>query len=405
MLQQPRQVDCRLFGDNLVGTMTGSLAGRRKMKVLKIVRSILLLFIVCLTSACSTDGRESTATSAPLATEAPADALSEPDSPTSSAPPTVDSSGETSPEPVGGEESFQGQLFFVGLVDQRQKVIRLDLESNEETILFDPPESAWLSEVAVSPDGSQLLLAYSPPPEGGQIQYGFTGLYTMPADGSAEPQSLIERADPSESYFNISWPMDEYLYYAHFAPTVDDEGYIFYGSQVERLHLPGGEVELLADDAAWPRLSRDGDHLAYVTEDNDFLLANPDGSDPQPILDKDTFSAVDSPLFSPDGGQICYSAVIPATAYRPSLVDRLLGVGVVQAHSVPSDWYCQPVDGSVEPQRLTELNAIGLYGDFDQTGDQMAFLSGSGIYLMNADGSDLTQIRDIPATGPINWLP
>jgi Tol biopolymer transport system component len=145
--------------------------------------------------------------------------------------------------------------------------------------------------------------------------------------------------------------------------------------------------------------------LAYVTEDNDFLLADADGSDPQPILDQGAFSAVDAPLFSPDGVHICFSAVLPSAAARASLVDRLLGVGVAQAHSVPSDWYCQPVDGSSEPQRLTELNAIGLYGDFDETGDQMAFLTTAGVYLMNADGSDLTQLREIAATGTINWLP
>jgi Tol biopolymer transport system component len=370
------------------------------MKVLKIERFISLFFVVALLTACSSaDGRQ-TRTGAPLVTDQPELASS---TPRMSATEAASTSPAT-PSP-GNENVSNGQLVFVGFVDQRPKLIRLDLQSGEETILFDPTESAWLSEVAVSPDGSQLLLAYSPPPEGGQIQYGFTGLYTMPADGSAEPQSLVQRADPSESYFNISWPLDEYLYYAHFTPTVDDEGFIFYGSQIERLHLPSDQVEVLAKNAAWPRLSQDGLLLAYVTEDNDFLLADPDGSNPQPILDQQTFSAVDAPLFSPDGIHICFSAVTPSTAARPSLVDRLLGVGVAQAHSVPSDWYCQPVDGSGEPQRLTELNAIGLYGDFDQTGVQMAFLTAAGVYLMNADGSDLTQLREIATTGTINWLP
>ncbi len=334
-----------------------------------------------------------------------ATAQSEPASPTPLTPSTEAVSTSPAALPSETSQELNGQLYFVGFVGQRPKLIRLDLQSGEETILFDPPESAWLSEVAVSPDGGQLLLAYSPPPEGGQIQYGFTGLYTMPADGSDEPQSLVQRADPSETYFNISWPLDEYLYYAHFTPTVDDEGFIFYGSQVERLHLPDGQVELLVEDAAWPRLSRDGSLLAYVTEGNDFLLADPDGSNPQPILDQEAFSAVDAPLFSPDGRLICFSAVLPSTAARPSLVDRLLGVSLAQAHSVPSDWYCQSIDGSGQPQRLTELNAIGLYGDFDQTGDQMAFLTAAGVYLMNADGGELTQIREMATTGTINWLP
>jgi hypothetical protein len=375
------------------------------MKVLRIERFVSLLFIAALSAACSSTDSQQTAASTPLAMETRADA--QPD--LTPSPPAAPAAGGTSTDPAvlpsGADQELSGQLYFVGYVDQRPKLIRLDLQSGEESILFDPPGSAWLSEVAVSPDGGHLLLAYSPPPEGGQIQYGFTGLYTMPADGSTEPQSLVERADPSETYFNISWPLDEYLYYAHFTPTVDDEGFIFYGSQVERLHLPSDRVEILAEDAAWPRLSRDGSLLAYVTEDNDFLLADPDGSDPHPILDQEAFSAVDAPLFSPDGVLICFSAVLPSTAARPSLVDRLLGVEVAQAHSVPSDWYCLPLDGGGEPQRLTELNAVGLYGDFDQTGERIVFLTAAGIYLMNADGSDLTQIREVPATGTINWLP
>ena len=194
--------------------MTGLLTGFQPMKVLKIERFIPLFFIVALLAACSSADGQQTGTDTPLATTQPV-----PASPTPRMSATEAASTSPAVPPPGNENVSNGQLYFVGFVDQRPKIIRLDLQSGDETILFDPPESAWLSEVAVSPDGSQLLLAYSPPPEGSQIQYGFTGLYTMPADGSAEPQSLVQRADPSESYFNISWPLDEYLYYAHFTPT------------------------------------------------------------------------------------------------------------------------------------------------------------------------------------------
>ena len=64
-----------------------------------------------------------------------------------------------------------------------------------------------------------------------------------------------------------------------------------------------------------------------------------------------------------------------------------------------------PADGSGEPQRLTNLNAIGLYGDFDEGGQHLAFISAAGVHVMGPDGSNLTQLRDIATTGTIDWVP
>lgn len=354
---------------------------------------ILILMLGLLATACSNGG-----------TEEPAEG---PGSTTAEAPSTLseDSEAISTADQPEIDPDLSGALYYIGFVSQRQDLLRLDLETGEQTTLFDPPEDAWLSELAVSPDGSQILLAYGPPPGEGEIQFGFTDLFLMPADGSNEPTPLLQREDPSESYFNVSWPVDDIIYYAHFAPSVDDLGAITYSSQVERHHLASGQTEILAPGAAWPRLSRDGTMLAFVTEENDFLLADADGSNPRPILDPERFSAVDAPLFSPDNRLICFSAVTPTTASRPSFWERLVGVEVAQAHSVPSDWWCMPVDGSGEPQRLTNLNAIGLYGDFDGSGQHLAFISAAGVYVMGSDGSDLTQLREIPTTGTIDWVP
>ena len=273
------------------------------------------------------------------------------------------------------------------------------------TNIFIPPEDSLLREVVVSPDGGQLLLAYSPPPEEGEVQFAYTDLYLMPADGSMEPSPVFQEEDPSAAHFHISWPEDDLLYYARFGPSVDDEGTITFFSQIERLHISSGQRDVLVPDASWPRLSRDGTMLAYVTEDNDFLLAEADGSNPKPILKREAFSAVDAPLFSPDKSLLCFSAVLPETASLPSIWDRLMGVRVAQAHNVPSDWWCIPVDGSKEPQRLTNLNAIGIYGDFNESGEHLAFLTTEGVYVMNPDGSNLLQLIEGAAIGTIDWVP
>jgi hypothetical protein len=227
----------------------------------------------------------------------------------------------------------------------------------------------------------------------------------MPADGSSEPTPLLERTEASETFFNVTWPIDDYIYYAHFAPSTDDLGAVLYSSQVERVHLPDRTVEVLAQEAAWPRVSRDGTLMAYVTEANQFIVSAADGSDPRPILDPEAFSAVDAPLFSPDNSRIYFSAVEPTVQASRPFLERLLGVGVAVAHSVPSDWWVTALNGSTEPEQLTTLNAIGLYGDFNAGGTTMAFIVADGIYTMKPDGSELEQIREIPTTGSLDWVP
>lgn len=319
--------------------------------------------------------------------------------------PADDVQGET-------EAGLEGLLYFVGIDQEQQKLLTLNVATGEETVLFEPPENAWLSEVAVSPDGSQLVLAYAPPPPEGEVQFGFTDLYLMPADTSGEPVPLLLRADPSEAYFNVTWPAEETIYFSHVAPTTDDLGTVIYSSQIERLRYPEGETELLVPAASWPRLSYDGTRLAYVNNELELIVAEPDGSNPKIALRSDVFEAVDAPLFSRDGEFLTFSAVgraSGATAGTPaetlsSLWDRLLGVRVAAAHGVPSDWWRMPAAGG-EPKRLTDIEAIGLYGDFGLDGGRLAFISSEGVYLMRPDGGDVRQIREITAIGTIDWVP
>jgi Tol biopolymer transport system component len=316
-----------------------------------------------------------------------------------------------SPQTGSGQETatigleLSGLLYYLGLVDDGLNLFAMDLAGGAETVIFTPPENAWLSELALSPDGSQILLAYSPQPKEGQVQYGFTDLYLMPADGSAGPELLLEGADPSESYFNISWPVADTIYYAHFVPTIADDGLITYGSQVERLHLPEVTVELLAPGAAWSRVSNDGALLVYVTDANELIVADADGTNHRSLLDPETFSAVDAPLFSPDNSLICFSAVEQDSASSPSFLSRLLGLKIAYAHNVPSDWYCMPVDGSSEAVRLTYLDELGLYGDFSADGRYLAFMTSAGIYVIKPAGSAQRQLLERALSGTLNWVP
>lgn len=305
--------------------------------------------------------------------------------------------------PVWADLNLAGRLFFVGYDSaQQQAIYELDLASGSLRTLFTAPDNTLLNEVAAAPDGRQLILAYAPPPAAGEIQFGFADIYTMPADGSAAPTPLIVRTGETETFYNISWPLADFVYYAHYLPGTGELGETIYTARVERYHLPEAQPAVLAEAASWPRLSRNGAQLAYVTDGNELVLADADGGNGRVLLPGNAFPAVDAPFFSPEANQVYVSAAI--TGATLTLLDRLLGVRLAEAHSVPSDWWVFPAGGG-DGAQLTNLYEIGLYGDFAPDGQHVAFITSGGVFVMNPDGSGVFQLLDMPATGTLNWVP
>lgn len=395
----------------------------------KLKISLLFLLLSMALIACSVTLDSSTPAPAGTATDAPTDLTEATDIPPTDLPPTdapavdetpeTDDDGEEAPEDTATEvpaeptleppawASFQltGKLVFISFTpSNEQAIMRLDLVTGEIETLFVAEENSILNDATVSPDGSQIVFAYAPPPEGGEVQLGFADLFIMPSDGSAEPTVLTERIDPSETYFNISWPLDDFLYFAHFSPEIGDLGEKKFASRVERMSYPEGELEVLAEEASWPRLSHDGTQMAYVTDAGEFVLSNIDGTEPTPIFDVELFSAVDSPLFSVDGEWLYFSAVPPENS-QLSFWDWLLGVKVASAHAVPSDWWRIRLDGSGEMEQLTNIFEIGLFGDVIGEDEYIVFITTNGVQIMNPDGTGVFRLIGVPATGTIAWIP
>jgi Tol biopolymer transport system component len=84
----------------------------------------------------------------------------------------------------------------------------------------------------------------------------------------------------------------------------------------------------------------------------------------------------------------------------------LFGVGVATAHTVPSDWWSVPIGGGM-PTQLTHLAAVGLFGSLSPDGKYIASYSGSGIFVMNLDGTGLTMLVNDNGTlsGTLTWIP
>lgn len=315
--------------------------------------------------------------------------------------------GQPSPPPPWASAKLSGHLIYVQVPRQ---IAKLDLASGQKSILFEAPGNAFISAAQVSPDGKQIVMAYAPPQDPA-LQSINTDLYVMPADGSTEPQVLLKRADPKENLFNPVWSADgQAVYYSH---LISDPGggrkYTNFKYDLERIGYPGGQPQKILDDAFWPRLSRDGSKLAYVsfvpsTNSNDLYIANTDGSEARRVMPAGAFFAVDAPLFSPDGQTLLFSAVGEPQVSSLSWLDRLLGVQIAEAHTVPSDWWRVPIQGG-KPEQLTHINGTGMYADFAPDGQHVAFADITGVFVMQPDGSHLVQLVNEAAGGTVSWVP
>jgi Tol biopolymer transport system component len=225
---------------------------------------------------------------------------------------------------------------------------------------------------------------------------------------------LFEAGDPADQYFQPEWAPDgKTLYFAHvnYQKLPKDQRYPTY--HLYRMAYPDGQPERVAEDGSWPRVSADGSRLAYVTTDpasgwNTLILADPDGKNAKPVV----FSGgpnqgiVDAPLFLSDGKFLLFSAPAAAAYQPPSWLETLLGVEVVQAHTVPSEWWRVPLEGGT-PVQITHLQASGLYACLSPDGRIVASFSGSGIFVMQTDGTALTMIYNELGGiyGTVSWIP
>lgn len=259
-------------------------------------------------------------------------------------------------------------------------VFSIDLASGAKTTLFTPPENSHLTAALRAPDGTQMVLCYAPPPADGKVQRGFTGLYLLPAAGGAEALALVDNAAGQEAYFMPVWSPDgKYLYYSH---VVADA---VFQNNVERMQFPDGAAEVLVQNAYRPALSADG-------------------SAARQLVPREAFYTLDEIFFAADGSAVYVSTVGDYTPQPLSWLDRLLGVGIAGAHSVPSDWWRADVrTGAL--QRITDVQGIGLHGSPLGASGRILFRSHQGLFTAQADGSALQHLLALEALGSLQWFP
>lgn len=302
-------------------------------------------------------------------------------------------------------QGLTGRIIYAG---SNLGVWELDPATGVQRPLFQPadPANAWVTSATVSPDGRIIVMAYAPPPPEGQIQFGYTDLYEL-VDGAA-PRPLLQRVDPHESYFTPTWSPDgQYLYYAHAQPLGDGTAGVTYN--IERRAYPDGAPERVVANAFWPRLSPDGSRLVYVSIEpetfaNGLMIAQADGSAAQLLIAPGTFAALDAPLITPTGTHIVFSAAgAPRGERGQAPLGWLLSAQTAEAHNLASDWWEIPVEGG-QPKPLTQLGLVSLYGDFSPDGRLLAFISLTGLYLMQPDGSQVELLNAGGTYGTLAWV-
>ena len=368
------------------------------------MKKYLILVILWLAAGCA-GGAAAAPTAAPLPT-----ATSLPATPTAQ-PPQPSATPETPqalPMTWDGH-GLSGHLLLVLFRESGDALIKLDLETGAFETLFQAPQGSRLHTAALSPDGQQLVLAYAPP-RAGETQLGYTDLYLLEPGSADPPRMLKQRQDADESYFGPLWSPDgKTLSYSHFyAASVEGKPVYHYAS--ERTDL-SGSAEVLVEDSFWPVFSPDGSRLAYVsvdpvTDNNDLYIAGADGSNPRALTSPGVTPPVDSHFFSADGSRIYFSMVNAESPPSTSWWENLFGIKVVNAHSEASDWYKVPAEGG-KIERVTYANDTGLYGAISPDGQRLAYISVSGLFAVNTDGSDLIQLSDavFQGQGNIQWLP
>ena len=299
--------------------------------------------------------------------------------------------------PVTGDVSF-----FIG-------IRKLDLTTGELTPIFTTSGDDWIFYMSVSPDAKQLVMSYTPPTRPGAVSN--RTLYIMPLDASAAPQPLFAAPTPDDHYVQAEWSPDgKYIYYAHYNSKTQPAGQPYPAYDIFRMTYPNAVPEKIAEHAFWPRLSPDSTKIVYISLDpvtgsNELVIANADGSNAQIISDSSIPDIIDAPIFSPDGAWIFFSAPGPVQSFQPDWFDKLMGVRIVKAHNVPSDWWRVPVSGGA-PIQLTKIQTINLFASFSPDKNYLASLSGEGIFVMDLDGSNLTRLLFEPGvSGTVSWIP
>ncbi len=279
------------------------------------------------------------------------------------------------------------------------KITRIDFTTNSETTVFTAPMNTRIIDFALSPDGSEIVIAIGVAGRERQPPFTLSGLYRLPLDAPDDAVPVVTTDETGVFLLDPLWSPDDALYYVRFG--VDENAELV--ADLLRYDFADDANAVIFSDLSSPRLAPDGSSVTFIRQNDDtfeqeLTVRDITGDDERILFTADLVTDIDLPLFSPDGAWVYFSlARDDAQASGTGLAAHLLGVQTARAHPghiVASNWWRVPIDGG-EAEALTTGDAMGaiVFGDFDDAGDVLYFATINGLFAMHADGSDLTQLR------------
>jgi Tol biopolymer transport system component len=244
------------------------------------------------------------------------------------------------------------KIAFAGRVGGEASIYLADADGGNLTRLTDDPGDQ--TQPCWSPDGGRIAFAWR--------RDGNAQIFTIALDG----KRVAELTDKPGSDAWPAWSPDG----RRIAFVSDRSG----NDDIYVVGADGGEPARLTDDPAsdtTPRWSPDGTRIAFASQRDglyQLFLMNADGSD----QGKAGPGYAKAPSWSPDGTRIAYSGSAVAQGGLAPVPTSICLV------TVESQEVLRPPSGS-----------MGAAPDWSPDGARIVFARNFGLYLMNADGSDL----------------
>jgi len=311
---------------------------------------------------------------------------------------------DNDPTPVGNivpglPEGLDGRLLYS---QGRDGIWQIDLASGNVSQWWAGAEDSYVRGIALSPDESQLAIAYEPLVPDSSPESS-TDLYLSPVD-TPDPIPLLEREDITELYDSPAFALNgEWLYYAHYRPTTDEQANINgFLQTVERIHLSDGTIETMLTDAIEFWRAPDSTQALYVlfsstTFQTSIWLMDVQDGDPREVVPEGIFLNLSSPRLSADGTTVFFSA----SGERLD-EDSEAGIPRARAHGAPWDVWALTLE-TAELTRMTTLMMDGPHLAVSPDGTILAILALEGLYLLEQETGTLYEIADSSAEGEVIW--